>query len=367
MHIKSIKFLIIVLFTLLLIAIPLIFSYDSSAIQDDWITSTPAEEKMDGKILNNLVEKIRNKEYGNIDSLLVVKNGKIIMEEYSNQYNKLKLHTLQSVTKSITSVLVGLAKDQGNFNNLEEILVEYFPEYKNIMGSDPRKKAITLKNALTMTAGFEWRELGVSISDSDNNIIIANNSEDVNEYVLKQPMKYEPGKMFNYNSGCPLLLSSVLKKSTGLATEKFAEEYLFKPLGIKKHLWIKSKNGLAHTGGGLFLTPRDLAKIGQLFLNNGKWNGKQVISKEWIKASTAPVVTISSSQAYGFYWWIYPSERGGVVSKDKDYIYAATGYKGQFMFVVPYKNMVVVSTADNETNSNVTIDFLYEYILKADK
>lgn len=340
----------------------------SSDTDDGWQVSTPEAENMNSRLLGKLVGKIHQGEYGNIHSLLVIKNGKIVLEEYASNLNKNTLHTLQSVSKSVISLLFGIAMDQGKIKSVDEELYRFFPEYKGIFDKEPEKKSLKLRDIITMTAGFKWEQLGLYVFDSNNYVLKMYNSSDEIKFVLSQPLLDRPGEVFTYSEGCSLLISSILSKSTGVDTEKYALEYLFAPLGIKKYQWAMydAEKNSANVGGSLFLTPRDLGKIGQLFLNKGKWNGKQVVSEKWLKKSIYPYCkTGISNTQYGYFWWLYPIQKDSKIGSTSDYIYAATGYKGQYLFIVPSKNIVVVSTADNDgVDVNHALDFLYDYILK---
>jgi len=243
--------------------------------------ATPDSQGLSSVILREVVTKINNGEYGRIHSLLIARNNYLIMEEYFSGYERDDFHPVHSVTKSITSALIGIALKQGKINSLDTKLLKFFPEYEKIENLDQYKKSISLENVLTMTAGFKWDE-STPWFDPLNDAYKMSESYDAIKYVLDLPMADPPGK-FVYNSGCSMLLSGVLKNTTGQSAEEYAKDHLFKPIGINEWRWsIVSilSNRITNTFGGLNLRPIDMARIGILFLNEGSWLKKQVIPKE---------------------------------------------------------------------------------------
>ena len=187
------------------------------------------------------------------------------------------------------------------------------------------------------------------------------------KFMLDRRMKYAPGIHFTYNSGCSILLSGVLRKKTRLRADDFAKENLFTPLGITQWQWETGPNNITNTGWGLHLLSRDMAKIGYLVLNNGKWNGKELLTKAWIDSATTPSTTLNDgAYSYGFQWWMKPIEHlSGHTPTTRD-IRFAWGWGGQYIFLIPKYNLVVVATSGNyEQNEEKPIEFLEDYILKA--
>jgi CubicO group peptidase (beta-lactamase class C family) len=258
--------------------------------------------------------------------------------EYHPFYKGSDLHTMQSVSKTVTSITIGIAKTRNDFSvSLDTPVVKYFDAHK-IANLDERKKRMTLRDLLTMTAGLEWHE-DVAYDDPKNSADIMEASHDWVQYVIDQPMATDPGKTFVYNSGATELLAHIFKKVTGKNVDDYAAEYLFKPLGMK-YFWKHTPTGLPDTEGGLYLSAHDLAKLGQLFLKSGMWEGKAILSSSWIKDSvSAHVATGKDGTQYGYFWWLpsFGSEPGDVA-------WAGRGFGGQILFVVPEYDLVAVFT-----------------------
>ena len=332
-----------------------------------WPESTLEKEGFDSKKIEDLVDDLKSGKYGLVDSFLIIRNGKLVADHhFSHDYKKLstkyepknhqydydhpdwhpyykntELHTLQSVTKSITSVALGIAIDEGHIpDGVSTPAMSFFKDYQ-FDRSDPRKKAMTLEDLLTMRSGIRWNEM-VSYLNDENSCVQLEKSDQWIQFVLDQPMREKPGTTFDYNSGVSVLLGKIIGVATGKRVDAYAEEKLFKPLGIKEYYWKTTPDGEVDTEGGLYLKPHDLARIAYLFLREGNWNGKQIVSKEWVRASTAPRVTsLRFGQAYGYQWWIPSHEKG------KTKIFQGSGYGGQFPIVVPEYDLIVVFNAWN--------------------
>lgn len=318
-------------------------------ISDGWKVGTMHTEAVNSKPLHDLFENILKGNYHGLDALLVARNGKLLLEEYFYLGDRERIHSIQSCTKSVTSLLIGMAHDDGLIQNLDAPLTTFFPTYND---STKRKIPLpTLRNALTMSAGLDWRE-DIPYTDPKNDAVLMNRSKDMYQYVLSKNLdeKNKPGKKFEYNSGLSILLGGILSNVAGKPADKYAEQTLFKGLGIKTFTWT-SLNNQIHTGGGLYLRPRDMLKIGQLVLDKGKWNGKQIVSTSWIAESTAftlPINESSSDWGYGYQWW-----RGVFRAKNKVFpvIYAA-GYGGQVLYIVPDLNLVMLTLHHNPSDVN---------------
>ncbi len=255
-------------------------------------------------------------------------------------YKGTRLHTMQSVSKSVTSALIGIAIRRGEIPGVDVKAMPYFADFK--IPPDPRRDRMTLRDILTMTAGIRWDEESTEYTDPANNCAVMEGKEDWVRYVLEQPMAEDPGKVFVYNSGATQLLSYLIKKATGKQADDYAKEHLFTPLGIE-YYWKRTPKGLADTEGGLYLTPRDLAKIGYLYLKDGVWDGKRILPEGWVSASTrSSVATNDRSYGYGYQWWVIP--RQGAGSHDA---YAGRGYGGQLLIVVPALELISVFTGWN--------------------
>jgi CubicO group peptidase (beta-lactamase class C family) len=332
--------------------------------------SVVSEYQFNQEKIPELINKIEAGDFGKIHSLIIIQNDAVINERYFDGWHRHKLHELFSVTKSVTSALIGIAIEQGFIEGVDLKLIDLFPEYNRLENMDPRKNVINLENLLTMTAGYRWNELDVPYKNkngswnAENDIVKMHiNSQDVTKYVLDLPVVNDPGKKYNYNTGCSILLGEIIRRKTGKSAEEYAAEHLFKPLGIRRWKWKKSSDGTTDTGGGLYLYPVDMAMFGYLFLNNGKVNGKQIISEDWIARSTKGYVFTKTGE-YGYQWWRFKRNSGEPYSDLINSTYYAVGIGNQCLFIIPKSNTVVVTTADNLLHPGKNVySIFFEYIL----
>lgn len=296
----------------------------------------------------------------NLRSCLIQQQGELIFEYYRDQYIPAEIAKINSCTKSILSALIGIALDQGLLPGLTVPLREFFPQLTR--DADTRKQHITLEQLLNMSAGFRWTEFGGA-----NSFPKMTRSPHWVNYVLEQPLAEEPGTRMEYNSGISQLLSAILVQAAGRSTAAFAEEFLFGPLGIREYEWDTDPQGI-HTGGyGLKLRPADLLNFGQLYLQQGDLQGTQLISGAWIAQSVQPAMKTEPSRhgGYAWHWWTESMIRrsGNGESERADYYYAR-GYAGQFVYVLPTLQLVVVLTQDNKRGrNNPPPDVFHEYLL----
>jgi CubicO group peptidase (beta-lactamase class C family) len=281
---------------------------------------------MDAAKLALMLDSVRQQ---NVDlhSLLVIRNGYIVSETYFGSTTPETRREIYSVTKSFIATLVGIAIDKGLISGVERPVVEFFPD-RSFANLDAAKQAMTLEHVLTMTTGLDWTE-----GDPAYRQIYG--SRDWVQSMLDEPMRSPPGSPFNYCSGCSHLLSAIIQRQTGMNTRDFAQRELFGPLGITGAAWDTDTTGIPIGGWGLKLTPREMAKLGYLYLNGGMWDGRQIVSSEWIETATRKHTATDSELGYGYQWWTYP--RWGA--------YAALGRYGQTIFVVPDLDLIVVTTA----------------------
>jgi CubicO group peptidase (beta-lactamase class C family) len=348
------------------------------ATRDGWRVSSLSSVNLNGALITNLFDRILDNTYKNISSVVVVKDGLLVIEEYFPRLEALgdrqralkRVAPLQifSATKSVNSILIGIAIDQGLLRGVEEPVARFFPEYAEAFKSGGKAR-LTVKDLLTMTAGWSWDEWAYPYSDARNDAFQALLSPDPIRYVLERPVAAAPGAKFAYNTGISIVLGQILFQASGLRADKFAERHLFGPLGITDYYWAKLPDDVIETGGGLFLRPRDMAKIGYLFLNGGSWNGKQVVSRKWIEASTKNYVGsaqfppwLEAADGYGYQWWLGQVRAGG---REVAY-YGARGRGGQFILVFPDLQMVTVFTGMNDNIlMNQPLDMLQRYLLPA--
>ncbi|GJM34232.1 MAG: hypothetical protein DHS20C18_32330 [Saprospiraceae bacterium] len=362
-----------------------------ATVSSAWPLSTPTAEGVDPQMVESIHQDITAGKYGLIDHFLLIRHGKIIADHHYTQdyetiaakydttnhqynydhpewhpyYKNSQLHSLQSVTKSVTSALLGIAIDEGKLAGVDQKVMPLFKDY-NVDLSDERKRSITLEDLLTMRSGIEWNE--GSYSNADNSCILMEASDNWIQFVLDHPMDTVPGVVFEYNSGVSVLLGKLVRIATGKRIDKWAEEKLFKPLGITDYYWKVTPQGEIDTEGGLYLSAHDLAKIGYLFLHKGQWKGQQIISKAWVEKSTSPIVTHvnpdnSRSNGYGYQWWIQNN------GPDATPIFAGNGYGWQFVMVAPEYDMVVVFNGWNihDQPEKFTWNTLYRTIIPASK
>jgi len=308
---------------------------------EGWLQSTPDEQGMNGTLLEEMLAS-----YGMVlQGIMVVRNGYNVLEEYPYPgFNESSLSDTWSVTKSVISILVGIALDEGYISSLDEAMVSFFPD-RTIANLDSQKESITLKHLLTMKSGLQW-------GTSEGSAMLQ--SSDWVQYVLDRPMAHTPGETWNYNSGAVHILSAILNNTIGMTPSAFAEIHLFQPLGIVEYEWMADPQGLDFGGYGLQLTLQDMAKIGFLFLNKGTWDAEQIVSAAWVEDSTTAYSTGCERSGlngdYGYLWWIKSSYNA----------YCAFGLYGQFICVLPDHNVILV------TKSSImpSIDYLItEYIL----
>ena len=333
----------------------------------DWKTATPQSQGLDNLILLNLDSKIRAGDYGEVHSLLVIRNGFLVFERYYRGYDVNRKHIIYSVTKSFTSALVGIALEQGHIDNLGHNVLSFFPEYDEYDNLTPDKEAIVLEDVLTMRMGTFWDEFTYPFDDTRNSIYQIIHSPDWVKYVLDLPMVEPPGTRFRYNTGGTMVLSGILRNSVGKQAQEFADEFLMRPLGIDNYAWETGAQGLTNTGWGLWLRPRDMARFGQMYLDGGRWNKKRVVPSDWVETSTSNHARVNGTFSYGYQWWMMPMENitGHIPAPDD--IKICWGYGDQFIFVIPYLNMVVVSTAGNYAgeNNESAIEFVPKDIIAA--
>lgn len=301
----------------------------------EWRTCDPGEVGMDPKKLKELNEEIRLllEMHIEVHSILIVKDGYIVAEQYySDNYGPDDLHRIYSCTKSLTSALLGIASGKGLLGGLDQKMVDFFPghEIQNMSGE---KQAITIEHLLTMSAGLEWYEMEYPYGDDRNSYRKWTDSGGGVEYVLDLPMVAAPGEEYSYNTGASHVLSGILQKVAGTRADSFAMEHLFAPLGIEQFYWPADSEGVSFGGSGVRLTPRDMARFGYLYLNNGVWEGSQIVPEPWVEASRQKHMARKyiPDSYYGYQFWV------------SDYnTYSAVGFGGQWITIVPDHNLVVV-------------------------
>lgn len=322
---------------------------------NEWLNTTPEEVGLDSGTLNHIDETIIDNDIA-VDSVIIIKSGYIIYEKYYHYWTQYTAHTIQSCTKSFMSALIGIAIDMGYIDNVSQRVIDFFPNY-TIDNWDPRKENITLEHLLTMSSGLEFHEVDIPYEEPENDLFAMYRSDDMWEYVLDRPMLNDPGEIWSYNSGGIELLGGIIEQTTGYSIVDFAEEFLFDPIGIDYFSWwLVPASGQYGCGGGLNLKPRDMARFGYLYLNEGNWNGTQVISSDWVNISTRIYHDTGSWYHYGYTWWGVPGYS----------FYEATGHYEQKIFVLPDEDIVVVFTGNIQDEDWHPSDyFVIEYVIPA--
>jgi CubicO group peptidase (beta-lactamase class C family) len=327
-------------------------------INDGLNISTLEEHKLDTAIFNKLNQDICNGKYGNIHSLLVIENSDLVIEQYYNNWERDRLHILASNTKSFNSLLIGVAIEHGYIKNVDQRMLDFFPEYESLK-KDTLKNKITIKNLLTMTSGFQWDEHSLPLTDPSNMGRQMDKTEDWLKSALMLPMDTIPGTKYVYSGPNNIILSEIIKKTTGQNIAEFAEKYLFEPIGIKEYNWL-SKNGVYDGGGGLKLKSRDIAKYGLLHLNKGKWIDTEIVSENWINEIFTPFIEIKHPFYSCYQWQMVKTEFGFNA-------WFIPGNGGQIINMIPDLNMLIVINADNRQipkDKREPLEYLIQNLIK---
>jgi CubicO group peptidase (beta-lactamase class C family) len=333
----------------------------------DWDVAHLTDVGMDVGTMEDMINDHPLKGNG-VQGVLIVRNGKLVYEEYEEgrnsfntffEFDKETVHELMSVTKSVTALLVGIAYEQGHIASLQDPLSAYL--------SHSGHTDLPLDSLLTMRAGLQWDEWSVPYSNNRNSHTAMNNSGRPIDYVLNRPVVAQPNERFVYNSGLTMVMGEVVRQATGFRGDFYAREHLFNPLGIDEYTWYVYPDGTLHTGGGLSLLPRDMAKLGQLVLNGGVWEGQQIISEDYLQLAISEIHRLPSSvtlgDGYGYFWWRNIFQVG---SRQVRAIHAS-GYGGQYIYIVPEFDLVTVWTGGNYTSGNpfVSDAYMEDYVLPA--
>lgn len=344
------------------------------ALQDGWATATPASEGLDPALICAIGPRLEAWTDGNAHAVLVARHGKLVYERYFAGEDQRwgqplgriphdidTRHDLRSISKSVTSLLVGIAVDHGWIKDIDTPVLALLPQYADLRS--PEKDRITLRHLLTMSSGLAWNE-EVPYSDPTNSERQMSVAPDPYRYVLEQPLATVPGETYSYNGGATALLAAVLKQTSGKPVDQLAQEVLFAPLGITDVEWVRYPDGEPVAASGLRLRPRDIAKIGQMVLSGGTWQDQRVVSADWIKQSTSPQIAGEEMFFYGFQWWLGRS----LVDRRPVEWAAGVGWGGQRLFLVPDQDLLVVVTAGlYETPDQGTLGstLLDRYVLPA--
>jgi CubicO group peptidase (beta-lactamase class C family) len=342
---------------------------------DSWQIATPDSVDLSKAALCQMVKWLAESKLDNVHAVLVARHGKLVFEQYfmgadehlgrsvgNVTFGPTVRHDERSVTKSVVSLVMGIAIGRGWIKSVDAPVFSFFPEYASL--STPEKRRITIRDLLTMSSGIEWHEEDVPYTSPNNSEIIMDSSSDPLRAALAPPVVAAPGQIWNYNSGSTELLGAILKKATGKGVDELAGTLLFAPLGITDFTWYKHPDGSPHAAGGLRLRPRDLAKIGQLILQRGSWNGVPIVPAAWIDEATAPRMMGEALFFYGYQFWLGRS----LVNGQEIQWPAAVGLGGQRLFVVPALDLVVVVNSGmyaSQRQGIVALEVLDRYVMRS--
>ena len=340
---------------------------------DGWAVGHLDDHNFDSALIIAMMDRIHDASFPGIDSMAIVRNDTLVLSEqlrheldrfdpWGNN-SDVEKHVLHSTSKSVTSALIGIAIDQGYVADTDVLFYDLF-SYGSYDFWDGRKASMTLADALTMRLGLQWDEWTEPYGTPNNSLtILTENNNDLAKALLDLPMINDPGTDYVYNTAASIALGQALENAVGVPMEDFAETHLFLPLQITTASWGMTGNNLPNGGSGLFLKTRDMVKFGLLFINNGVWQGQQLISAAWVARSVEPHVSLnwSFTAGYGYQWWIDDF----VVAGERIRSYSTRGYGGQYIFCVPDRQLVVAFTGHNygEPESGQVFDLMRDYIL----
>jgi CubicO group peptidase (beta-lactamase class C family) len=347
-------------------------------IGDGWETASLNSVGIDEGILEDLRQLIASSIFGEVHSVVIVKDDKLVYEAYfpGHDFNYSAQdfhgqlidfdintpHDTHSATKSIISTLTGIAIEKGFINSKDDKIVSYLPSYSELFVEE--KANITIEHLLTMSSGLEWNEWDIPPGNPEYDTYRMVISSDPVEYVLSKPLVNEPGTTFYYNGGTVNVLGLIISNASDMELDDFAGRFLFEPLEVTQYEFQKHRSGLVWAHGDIYITPRSMAKYGYLLLNEGKWKTMKIISKEWIDESTENHVQLPPlnwADEYGYLIWkkIYR------VNNNSYQTYFAEGWGGQKIAVFPSLNMVVVFSGANYTTYVPCDEIIENYIIPA--
>jgi len=361
------------------------YTYDPPEfIYDGLDTGTLNEAGINTRLVFQAAGRIHQGKHKEVHSMLIFKDGKLVFEEYYPghkfkwdepayhgepiQWDRDMMHATMSCNKSFTSACIGIAIELGYIESVHKSIFNYLPDHQHL--NTGGKDKITIEHLLTMTSGLKWNEWGAAHGTSANDIdrIYFECSNDPVACVLEKPLENEPGESFTYNGGGTIVLGEILKNASKMNIDDFSMKYLFRPLGVDTTAWYRFENGSIAAEGSLYLTPRDMMKLGVLYLNHGEWKGKQLIPSAWVEKSQVPFnnntgikipIDDSGRNGYAYSWWTNHLSHAG----KKTPIFSASGWGGQEITVFPDKNMVLVFTGGTYATKKSLHKIMEKYIL----
>lgn len=339
---------------------------NNAALNDNPEIVRPEIEGINESILAVLTDSAANGKLINTHSILIARNGKLVYEKYFDGYNANSIHDMRSASKSISSSITGIAEDRGIIKNTNEYLYKYLsPDYKKVIEADSLKKKIRIRDLLTMSSGLDAVDFGIE-RESNASEDLYQSTDDWLKTVLEAPMINAPGTHSFYGSANPFLLGIAIKNAVNEPLELFMHRNLFDKLGIEDYLIQNDISGNVYFAGGMFMRPRDMLKFGQLYLDSGKWNGEQIISKEWIKESFGKYFRLENADdknEYGYLWWHNSYKKNDEIIESVE----ARGAGGQYIIIIPKYNLACVVTSGNYRNGKYRQPekIIQDYILPA--
>ncbi len=311
-------------------------------IDDGTQISSPELEGVDSAALVDIYRDVyRDKNLWSLRSLLVYRNGNLLAESYlKNEDDITDRHIVWSCTKQVMGILTGIAVDSGIISSIDDPISQYFDTE---LDRHSDKGVITIRNLITMRSGIDYKNDG---NEGQTDQLLREIPDNSIEFILNRPIDAVQGSSFHYNDGNPHLMSALIQEQTGVTTSLWADEVLFSKIGVTNYNWVKYRDGITLGGFGIETTPRELGKIANLVADSGRWRGEEIVSPEWITAMTSPQVkNTGSDYTFGYFWWINPS-RG---------LHFMWGHGGQFAFIFPKKNLLVVMTSIPNTQGDYQI------------
>ncbi|MFY0592977.1 serine hydrolase domain-containing protein [Roseivirga sp.] len=334
------------------------YTYEKPNMLDDgWIVNSLEERNVNASLFEQFINAL-NKEKHELHSILLVKDNELLFEKYFGDNSVNKQHDLRSVTKSITALLMGIAIEKGFVKSVDDPVAKYLEEFGKAKNPDARKDQITIRNFLTMSSGMECNDWNPKSKGQEDKLY---KKKDWIQFMANLPMANEPGEASTYCTGGTILIAEIIERSSGLALSEFAQKHLFDTMGIENLSWgHTNKKPVISAGERLYMTSRDMAKLGQLMLNKGNWQGEQLIPKEWIKEIASPKTKITGLD-YSYLWWQLPFSK----NDEKVPTICATGNGGQYILTFPKQKTVAIFTggAYNSPNDKLPFTIVNKIIL----
>ncbi len=323
---------------------PLNMPYESNHpadIGDGLVISTPADEGIDPEQLTSIYRALyKDENLWSLRSLLVLRNNKLVAESYLKDENDITTqHLIWSSTKQVLAIITGIALDQGIITSVDDPISKYLPEE---LKDYPEKSGITIEQLITMHSGIDYDNDGVG---GETDKVLRQLPDNITDFVLSRPMRTLPGTDFWYNDGDPQIVASIIQRAVGKPADEWADEVFFSKIGVRNYNWVRYKDGTTLGGYGIETTPRELAKIALCVADSGRYNGRQIISADWIREMTSVKVDADMDYKFGYYWW-FDAIRN---------IHFTWGHGGQFAFIIPDHQLVVVMTSIPNTQGDYQV------------